>query len=211
MGKTIESQTWVELKQNTELNELKDQLMKEDLKLREEDTKSELSKLWYSFIKRLDWTYRLQKDSNYNRPNMENYSETLDVEIDNLDILIRLAKLIENKVKAFKGNLDPYLESSFITKGLFLWNSDSPKNIYNKEYFMWNDILNPDSLLISVNDIAYAFWIEDEDQEKNREYMNWLAWDIIQFMVKIKIDERAYNKKQEVLKKSQTELKKEQN
>lgn len=172
-----------------------DDLKKLKMELYEENCRKELYKLWYWFIKKADWVYLLTKEWGVNRPNMKNYLETLPIEILNVENLIKLAELIEKKLENLKGDLNPYLNSDSITKAIYYRSSEAPKDIYNKDTLLSIDIANPDSTIISFSEIASILWISAENQEKNRIYINDVAKKIMEFLITIKIDEKAYKQK----------------
>lgn len=165
----------------------------EDLKTEiiEGNAREKLNKLWYWFIKKADWVYLLTKEWSYSRPNMDKYSETLYVEILNIDNLVKLAIFIEKELQKIKDDLHPYLDSDTLTKALYYRDKNAPKNIYNKETFLSSDILNPDSQIIWFSEMASLLWISPENQEENREYINSIAEKIMEFLIKIKINEKS--------------------
>jgi hypothetical protein len=174
-----------------EENAKKDNLKKLKTEILEEYAKNELYKLWYWFIKKADWIYLLTKEWSVNIPNMKNYSETLLIEIFNVENLVKLAELIEKKLEKLKGDLNPYLDSGFITKGIYYRSSVAPKDIYNKDTLLSIDMANPDSTIISFSEIASILWVSTENQEKSKEYINGAAEKIMEFLIAIKVDEKA--------------------
>lgn len=181
------------------IDELKQQLLKESV---ESSANEELSKIWYSFNKKSNESYVLQKNWSYLRPWMTHNSQSLNIVFDDLAKLVELATLIEEDVKNLKEDLDLYEKGSLLGTAMNMMWWISEVDIYNKDKFLSFDALNPDSKRLSFDKVAELLGYKTIETEDSVRYIKDSISKIIAFMTTIKIDEKAYEEKEAIAKKA---------